>query len=112
MGRWWHSSNVVNQLQLTGAEVQQLEQAFEASRIKMIKLKSLVEEEQFKLKTMIEKGNAGDAAIKAQHRNLETARSALADERFAFFIKCRDIIGNERFQALLDMAPTGRKGKR
>ena len=111
-GRWWHSPSVVQHLQLSNSEVRQLEQAFDASRIKMIKLKSLVEEEQFKLKSLIEKHNADDTAIKAQYRNLETARSALAGERFAFFIKCRDIIGNERFQKLINMAPTGRKAKR
>lgn len=111
-GRWWHSTNVVQQLQLTQDEVGRLDRAFEASRIKMIKLKSKLEAEQYKLKSMIEKGNADDAAVKTQNRNLEAARSALADERFAFFIRCRDIIGNERFQQLLNMAPTGRKGKR
>jgi Spy/CpxP family protein refolding chaperone len=111
-GRWWHSAQVVQQLQLTDGEVRQLEQAFEASRIQMIQLKSQVESEQFKLKTMMEKGNADDAAVKAQHHSLEAARSALADERFAFFVKTRDIIGNERFQKLLNMAPTGRKGHR
>ena len=108
-GRWWHSSSVVQQLQLTNEEVQRLDQTFEASRIKMIKLKSQVETERYKLKSMIEKGNADDAAVRAQNRNLEAARSALADERFIFFIQCRDIIGNERFQKLLKMAPTGRK---
>lgn len=110
-GRWWHSSSVVQQLQLTNQEVQRLDQAFEASRIKMIKLKSQVEAEQYKLKSMIERGNADDAAVRAQNRKLEAARSALADERFIFFIHCRDIIGNERFQKLLRMAPTGRRGR-
>ncbi|MDA8141741.1 MAG: hypothetical protein M0036_24110 [Desulfobacteraceae bacterium] len=111
-GRWWHSPQVVQQLQLTDGEVSQLEQAFESSRIKMIQLKTQVEAERFKLQTMIEKHNADDAAIKAQHNSLEAARSALADERFAFMIKTRDIIGNARFQQLVNMAPTGRKGNR
>lgn len=111
-GRWWYSPKVVRQLQLTEGEVRKLDQAFETARVKMIKLKSQVEAEQFKLKTMIEKRNADDAAVKAQHKSLEAARTALADERFAFFIKARDVIGNARFQKLLHMAPMGRKGRR
>jgi Spy/CpxP family protein refolding chaperone len=111
-GRWWHSKQVTSQLQLTSGEIQQLERSYEASRLKMIRLKSQVETEQFKLQTMVEKRNMDDGAIKAQHRALEQARSQLADERFAFFVEVRQIIGPDRFQRLLDMAPQGRRGQR
>jgi len=111
-GRWWHSQQVVNQLQLSSGEIQQLERAYEASRLKMIRLKSQVEAEQFKLQSMVEKRNMDDGAIKAQHRSLEQARSQLADERFAFFVQVRQIIGPDRFQRLLDMAPKGRRSQR
>lgn len=110
-GRWWHTPQVAQQLQLSGGEIRQLEQAFESSRLKLIRLKSQVEAEQFKLQTMVEKRNSDNAAIKTQHRTLEQARSALADERFAFFVEVRQILGPERFQKLMNMAPEGR-GKR
>lgn len=108
-GRWWRSQKIVKQLGLTGGEIQQLERAFEASRLKMIKLKSRVEQEQFKLQSMVEKRKVNEAKMKAQHRRLEEARTSLADERFAFFVQVRNIIGYERFQKLLDMAPGRRK---
>lgn len=111
-GRWWHSKQVASQLQLTSGEIQQLERSYEASRLKMIRLKSQVEAEQFKLQTMVEKRNMDDGAIKAQHRSLEQARTQLADERFAFFVEVRQIIGPDRFQRLLDMAPQGRRTQR
>ena len=104
-GQWWRSPEVVKQLQITNGEVAQLDKAFEASRIKMVELKGRLEAEQFKLQTMMKKGSADDGAIKAQHGRLEKARTALADERFAFFVQARKIIGHERFQQLLDMAP-------
>lgn len=108
-GRWWHNKQVAGQLQLSPGEIQQLERAYEDSRLKMIRLKSQVESEQFKLQTMVEKRNVDDGAIRAQHRALEQARSQLADERFAFFVEVRQIIGPDRFQRLLDMAPKGRR---
>jgi len=111
-GRWWRSPQIVKELQLTGSEVQQLDNAFEASRVNMIKLKSRVEAEQFKLESMVNQRGAKDSEIKSQYRNLEKARSDLADERFAFFVKARNIIGYERFQKLLDMAPGGKGRKR
>jgi len=111
-GCWWRSPEVVKQLQVTDGEVRQLEQAFESSRVKLINLISRVEDEQLELQTVLEQNNVEDAAIKAQNRRLESARSALADERFAFYLQVRKIIGPERFQKLLEMAPTGRKGRR
>lgn len=111
-GRWWHNSKVVKQLKITGKEAKQLDEAFEDSRIKMVKLKSQVEAEQFKLERLMKKEKAKNSEIKAQYRTLEKARSRLADERFAFVVKARNIVGQDRFQKLVDMAPTGRKGKR
>lgn len=110
-GRWWRSPDIVQALQLAGSEVQQLEEAFETSRLKMIRLKSRVETEQFKLQRMVEKRDIDEATIKAQHRRLESARSALADERFSFFVKARSIIGYDRFQKLLNMAPGKGEGR-
>lgn len=112
-GRWWRSPQVANQLQLTDGEKERLEKAFSTSRLKMIDLKSKVEAEQFKLQTLVEKKNFDEAGIKAQHRKLERARTALADERFAFFVEVRKIIGHDRFQKLLAMhAANKQKGNR
>ncbi len=104
-GRWWHNPNVVKQLNITKSEAQRLDKAFETSRIKMVELKNQVEAEQFKLEKMMKKDNAKTPAIKAQHRKLEKARSQLADERFGFVVKARNIIGQQRFQQLVNMAP-------
>lgn len=108
-GQWWHAPEMAKQLKLTRAEVKKLDNAFEASRLRLIKLKSQLEAEQFKLQAMMRRGNTGNKAIKAQHQKLEKARSALADERFSFLVKTRSILGNKRFQQLLDKTPTGRK---
>ena len=112
VGRWWHSQQMVNELQLSPGEIQQLESSYEASRLNMIRLKGQLEAEQFKLQTMVEKRNMDDDAIKAQHRALEQVRSQLADERFAFFVEVRQILGPDRFERLLDMAPKGHRGHR
>ncbi|MCP4744875.1 MAG: periplasmic heavy metal sensor [Desulfobacteraceae bacterium] len=102
-GRWWRKGNIVKALNLTGGEVQRLEKAFNKSKLKMIKLKSRVESEQFKLQNLLEKSSLDETAVKTQNRKLETARSALADERAAFVLGVRKIIGHKRFQKLLKM---------
>ena len=99
-GRWWRSAEVVAQLKLTDGEIQKLERAFEASRLKMIELKSKVEAEQFKLQNLVEKPDIDEQAIKSQHRKLEAARSALAEEQLNFYVKVRKIIGYDRYRKL------------
>jgi Spy/CpxP family protein refolding chaperone len=104
-GRWWRSPTVIKALNLTQSEIQQLEDAFENSRRKMIDQKSKVEREQFELSRMMEKRNLDENTIRAQNRKLEKARSDLADAKFAFVIDVRRIIGAGRFQRLLELKP-------
>ena len=102
-GRWWQTPRIVKELNLTPNEVRQLETAWEHSRAKMIKLKSQVESEQFKLETLLEKRKLDEKAVREQNRKLEAARSRLAEERTAFVVEVRKIIGRDRFQRLADM---------
>jgi Spy/CpxP family protein refolding chaperone len=110
-GRWWHSPQVVQELNLTDSEIRSLEQAFNESRLKMIQLKSDVEVEQHKLQMLLEKPKLDEAAVREQNRRLERARTALANERTSFIVEVRKIIGPARFQQLLDMRGSG-KGRR
>jgi Spy/CpxP family protein refolding chaperone len=102
-GRWWHSPRVVSALNLTPAETEQLEQAYEKFRPQLISSKSKVEQEQFELSNLIEQSTFDEAAIRAQNRKLEQARSELADIKFAFVIEVRKIIGAQRFQQLTEL---------
>lgn len=102
-GLWWRSPETASRLQLTDSEIEQLESAFESYRLKMIELKSQVESEQFKLQTLLERPQLDEAAAWAQHEDLEKARTVLANERFAFFVQVRKIIGHERFKALMEL---------
>ncbi len=102
-GLWWRSADLAHDLQLTEGEIEQLEQSFEASRLKMTQSKNQVESEQVKLQTLLERRDFDEDAIMAQHERLEKARSELARERFAFFVEVRKIVGHERFQRLLEI---------
>lgn len=102
-GRWWRTPKIAKALNLTQGEIRQLDSAWEDSRAKQIKLKSEVEAEQFRLQTLLEKQNLDEKAVREQNRKLETARSRLADERTAFVVNVRKIIGHARFQRLVDM---------
>jgi Spy/CpxP family protein refolding chaperone len=102
-GRWWKDPQTAKKLNLTQGEINRLESAWQKSRTKMIKLKSEVESEQFRLQTLLEKPKLDEKAVRNQNRKLENARSKLADERTLFVVKVRKIIGHERFQRLASM---------
>ena len=99
-GKWWYNKKVVQNLNLTQKEIRQLDQLYENSHRKFIKLKNAVEREQFELDTLLGKETVDDAKVRKQFKQLESARTALADERLGFVIGVREVIGADRFQQL------------
>lgn len=108
-GRWWRNSKTAKELKLSKEEIKKLDNAYNASRRRMIQKKSRVESEQFELKDMVERRKFNESAVKSQHKKLEKARSDLASEQFGFVIESRKIIGRDRFNRLVDIQ---RKSKR
>jgi Spy/CpxP family protein refolding chaperone len=99
-GKWWYNQKVVQNLNLTKKEVRQLDQLYENSHRKLIKLKNAVEREQFELDTLLGKKTVDDAKVRKQFKRLESARTELANERLGFVIRVREIVGADRFQQL------------
>ncbi|RJQ66643.1 MAG: periplasmic heavy metal sensor [Desulfobacteraceae bacterium] len=108
-GRWWRTPAVAEQMQLSEAEIRQLDNAFEAARIRMIELKGQVEVEQGKLRALMEQTDFNEAAVWEQHRRQEAARTQLADARFGFLLQVRKITGHNRFIKLLDIREEQKK---
>ena len=99
-GKWWYNPKIQKNLNLSKAEIKQLDNLFASSSRKLIKQKSAVEREQFELDQLLSGKNVNDADVKKQFRNLEKARQNLANERLQFVIGVRNILGSDRFQQL------------
>jgi Spy/CpxP family protein refolding chaperone len=100
-GKWWHVPLVVKRLNLAESQITQLDEAFYKSRLNLIRLKSDLEREQFKLETQIENKTLDENAALEQYHRLENARVKLGAERFRFLLKIREIVGFDRFQKLM-----------
>ncbi len=100
-GKWWHIPRVAKELNLTDAEIEQLDEAFYKSRLNLIQLKSNVKREQFELETLIEEKTLNQDAALKQYKRLEKERTKLGTERFRFFVNIRKIVGYKRFQELM-----------
>ena len=99
-GKWWYNQKVVQNLNLTKKEIGQLDNLYVNSHRKLIKLKNAVEREQFELDALLGKKQVDDAKVRKQFKQLERARTDLANERLGFVIRVREIIGADRFQQL------------
>lgn len=99
-GKWWYNQKVVQNLNLTQKEIRQLDQLYVDSHRKLIELKNAVEREQFELDALLNKKTVDDAKVRKQFKQLERARTDLANERLGFVIGVREIIGAARFQQL------------
>ena len=98
--RWWQNDEIITQLKLTPEESKALNDAYVGSRQRMLEVKGRVEAERFKLEEMMSRPEIDVAALREQNRKMESARSELAEVRFEFLLKSREILGYERFQKL------------
>ena len=99
-GKWWRVPSVAEQLHLSEGEKKELDDLFVQSRRSLIDLKSATEREQFELDNLIDKPILDEAAIMAQLKKVETARSNLGRERFGVLLRVRKMLGFERYQNL------------
>ena len=110
--RWWHNEEIITQLKLTPEETKALDEAYVDARRRMLEVKGRVEAERFKLEEMMSRPEINVAALREQNRQMEAARTELAEVRFDFLLKSREILGYERFQKLTEIQRQWREERR
>lgn len=108
-GKWWRDAQIVKALNLTDAQISNLDKAYFNSRKKLIKLKSEVETEQLELQNRFDRKPLDEKSVQAQHQKMESARKKLSDERFRYIMTVRKIIGYEKYNQLKNFSK-GRRG--
>ena len=98
--RWWQNDEIVTQLKLAPEEIKKLDEAYVASRRRMLEIMGRVEAERFKLEELLSRPAIDAAAIREQNRQMESARSDLSEERLDFLLQSREVLGHARFQKL------------
>jgi Spy/CpxP family protein refolding chaperone len=102
-GKWWHDKSIVDELELTDSEKQDLDEKYIDGRRKMIDLKSEIEKQRFELDLLLGTRGIDKQKIMERFESLEQARSELSRTRFEMIMGVREIIGAERFQELKSM---------
>ncbi|MEE4113144.1 MAG: periplasmic heavy metal sensor, partial [Desulfobacteraceae bacterium] len=101
--RWWQNDKIVAQLKLTPEEIKALDEAYVASRRRMLEIMGRVEAERFELEELLSRPEIDVDAIRKQNRQMESARSDLAAERLNFLLISREVLGHKRFQKLTEI---------
>ena len=111
VGKWWRTPHIVEELNLKGEQLTQLDDLFVESTHKLMDLKNAVEKEQSDLKTLLEKKALNEDKILEKVRKLEKKRAILDEERVRILIKTRRIIGYNAFLKLKDLVEQRAKEK-
>lgn len=99
--RWWNTPAIADQLKLTDDEIQQLDEAYDDVQLLMIDLRGQLEVERLKLRGLLGKPDFDITEVVIQRQKEKQMYSRIADERFAFLLKVRKLIGPERFNKLM-----------
>jgi Spy/CpxP family protein refolding chaperone len=110
-GKWWRDSRVIEELNLTEAQVTQLDLTYQNRFRELLKQKNNVEQERFELENLIDDKSMDEAAVQAQYKKLEKAQESLGAERFNFILEVRKIIGNDKFCRLKSMYSRSHKNR-
>lgn len=100
MGRWWKDAQLVKELGLNDAQVQQIEKIFLDTRLKLVDLKGNLEKAEIQLDPMMNAAQPDETAVLAQIDKVAAARAELekANARMQFAI--RRVLNADQWQKL------------
>jgi Spy/CpxP family protein refolding chaperone len=100
MGNWWKNSKIVQEIQLSPAQINQIEQTFLEHRLKLIDLRADVERNEAKLQPLIEADQPDEAKVGAQLDLLLAARGRLEKANAMMMLSIRKILSVEQWKKL------------
>lgn len=99
-GQWWLLPEVSHKLALTEQQKQQLDSLFKTNRSKLMALRDTLRQQRLTLEKAMEQEPLDVKQATEHFKELEAARSQLAQERFRYILQVRQIIGPKAFQQL------------
>lgn len=100
LGAWWKNSEIVAQLQLSDAQIKQIEDTFFEHRLKLIDLHADVERQEAKLQPLIEADQPDEAKVAAQVELLVAARGRLEKANIMMMLAIRRQLTVEQWKKL------------
>jgi Spy/CpxP family protein refolding chaperone len=99
-GTWWKNSEVVKELQLTDAQVKQIEQTFLDYRLKLIDLRADVERQETKLQPLLEADQPNEHEVSSQVDLVVAARGKLEKTNTMMMLAIRRVLSVDQWKKL------------
>jgi len=98
--RWWLRPDIVKELSLTKQEIQQLDEAYNKTKMDLIDQYGKSKKAMLELEIEMRKENYDKDVSLELFKKVQDIKSVLAVDRFKYFMKTRDIINSQRFEQL------------
>lgn len=103
-GDWWRNSQIAQELNLTDQQKQQLSQIFSSHRSNLITLRGNVENEQGKLRDLLDQDQPQQDQVLAEVAQLQAARNALEKEFTVMSLGFRSVLTPAQWKTLRSSA--------
>ena len=100
LGKWWRDSETAKKLQLTNAQITQLDQTFYDHRLKLIDYGAEMEKEDLKLQTMLDADVPNEGQVDSQVDQVLVARGKLEREYTMMSLDLRKVLSLEQWRQL------------
>jgi Spy/CpxP family protein refolding chaperone len=100
-GKWWKRPRLAEEIGLTPAQQDQIEEIFVKSRSKLIDLRADLEKKQLALQVAMEDRAADRREIEKKIESLENARAELQKTRALMFLDMKLVLRQEQWDKLL-----------
>jgi Spy/CpxP family protein refolding chaperone len=100
LGKWWKNSDVAAKLQLSDAQIKQIEDTFLDFRLKLIDLHAEVERQEARLQPLIEADQPDEAKVSAQIDLVIAARGKLEKANTMMMLSIRKVLTVEQWKKL------------
>ena len=112
MGQWWKNPEIVSKLQLTDAQVAQLNQVFFDHKMRLIDYGADMEKQDLKLQNLLDADQPNESQVSAQVDQVLAARGKLEREFTMLSLNLRKVLSLEQWRQLKavrgDAGPGGR----
>lgn len=100
MGKWWKDSNLVRELDVSDAQVRQIEQIFQDHRLDLIDLRANLEKQEAILEPLIDADNPDEAKVEAQFDKVAAARANLEKSNARMLLAIRRVLTVDQWKKL------------
>lgn len=100
MGKWWKNADLVKELGISDAQVQQMEKIFQDNRLQLVDLKATLEKAEIQLEPMMSADNPNEQAVLAQIDRVAAARAELEKSNARMHLAIRRVLTADQWKKL------------